>query len=231
MAIGVLQVKAGGLPSGNASSLTVAFDNPVQQGSTIHGLWLSQAATVTFSNASDSVGDTYNFIAGKIGTNAQGAHFYFPNSAGGNVSVTANQSISISQINLMIAEIGQVTATPLDGHIENYQATPPTTTDGIVSGTVTPSAKTGLIACFEHCLTTSLAQGTGFSLNGNFAPPVSGGILQFESARFTSAVAQQGTFTCSPTGQALTFLALFDEAPGPGEYPNQAPLYMPFFAQ
>lgn len=199
----------------SGTSLVFMFTNNTGNGNAIHLLaaWDDGNSTppTISDNYSNSYGTNLNLAHDTHNTEFY-AHWVAQNISGGaghQITVTWNTG-TLSRL-MAVSEVGGVTASPVDGHNGQYQASPGIGTDSVTSLTATNLNAPVLMHAF--CANGSGATnsfpnaGTGFTSISNFWNN-SG---TSESARFTNTSTRAATFTATATSQHTSMMCMFDE--------------------
>lgn len=216
-----------------ATGTTIAATLPaaVTVGSALHvfsGNKDTSGATITVADgvngswaaALDSIDDTTNL--------QRTAQFSFPNSAAGSVTATATFSTTSLLRTIELCEIvGVLTASPLDVHTGQVQASPGAGTDAVTSGVVTNSKQPALVLGLSTDNRTvspvAPAAGTGFTDLGAIWTLAGGNQARLESKRVTAIGSQAATFTGTAGIAPTTLVAVYDEIGASGGGTNTPP--------
>lgn len=202
-----------------ATSITVALTG-VTAGNTLEVFAGCGSGTGVTMSCSDSLNGSYGSpLFQKVPGTAtiRVAAWVFPNSAGGNVTVTITFSATITARTVWVKELKNV-GPARDGTADaSSQLTPGTGADG-VTGSITLTGNPGFVSAVAyHVVATggvaTVSAGTGWT-NGisGWAFASSGG-GRSESRRFTSTGAKSATFTTSTNSEHDVLLIGYDEAP------------------
>lgn len=206
MTASVLQEATTG--STSEPNLTKAFTANVTAGSTLHvfaGQGSNSGVTYTFT---DNNGGSYtNLDAQWNATHGQGlCHAIAPNHPGGATTVTVTFSQNVADCDLIIREIGGVTASPLDGHTIHLD-TASTTPSASATNANEPAFWSALCLNLSGNNQPSSTDGTsGITLDGN------SGCKGLTSSELVSTDASQTATFSGGSDVYLTAIAIFDAA-------------------
>lgn len=223
MTVSVLQERSSAA-SGSATTIVLAYSSALTLGSALHvfascdtggGVDVSSCVATnngSFGAALDDINDPSNF--------QRLAHWVLANVTSATAdTITVSFSATVTFRGIWIREIGGCTASPLDGHSGQNQASPGTGTDAISSGNATNNNQPALLSALTlntGTIASTLSQGTGFTLGATNWNTMYGGnqmLAASESKRITAAGAGiASTFTGTGSARMTTLQAIFDEA-------------------
>lgn len=213
MTIGVLQETQSLANSG--PSMSKAFTSNLTALSSIHVVVRALSAS-SFPSVTDDQGNVYTQRGAVLNDGGAGhflAQFTADNASAAPCTVTVNMSPNGASASMWIREIGGTSG--YDGHVEAVQAgLSSTTTDGVTSGTVTPTVQPGLISGFHNITIAAppvLSSGTGFIPDGT---PFGANSSVSQHKRYTALTPIASTATDSTTNStnAFSFACIFKEA-------------------
>jgi cobalamin synthase len=169
MTVSVVQALQTSTGSASATTIALAFGSAVASGNYIYAAAFQGTAGATTMTCADSINGSYPAALDTLNlSGASVAHFAFGPSAGGTPTVTVTYSATSAFRGIFIAEITGTSGLDTGGtyHSGNAQNNPPTTTDAITSGTLTPSIANGM--CISASVDGNLSaatftSGTGFT--------------------------------------------------------------------
>ena len=220
MAGAIVQEKQNDIGGSGGTTMTVTPDSNVTAGNLIHVAITYDYSLGQSDSVTDNLSNTYTQInAVNDTTHTQRiVSYYAKNINGGAATITLNTPNSNTFRGIVIREIsGCDTASPLDGNNINWQATPGTGTDALVSGndtnTVTAFMSAGSVRTSGAGAPTA---GTGFTSSALafFTSAAGGGRL--ESKASVSVATQQATLTAAANIDHITWMAMFKEAAAGG---------------
>lgn len=160
-------VQSASAAQGGFAPVTVAFGSNVAAGNTIAVYVFANNTTVTFTSASDTLGNTYTQVDTVAGSSGKAFTLYAKNITGGACTVTV--VLSAQNFNTWIAVnefSGRDTSAPLDAHNMTANEDPGTATDALTSGTGTTTVNGCDVfgATGEAGFASTVTVGTGFTL-------------------------------------------------------------------
>ena len=205
-----------------ATSIALTLDNPVAVGDVItlvvgHGGGQTDEST----GVSDNLGNSYSPVASSwiVDTNfdQNGKAYLCVVTVAGTPTITAAFGASVMYRGLMVhVNTGRDTTTPLHQNTRQYQASPGTATDGVTSGSVTPTLDNCDVVAFAWNTSNvgNRSAGTGFTKRetiGDGSTTLAG---DSESLTQTTAASVAGTFTQASNDAALTWVLVLAPAAG-----------------
>lgn len=206
--------------SGFSVGTTLAVTlNGVQAGSTLVALYTNDTTAGSTASAADNLNTgSYTTLetVNDTGNGQKTGMLYMPNSVAGNITMTVTWSAGEFTKGVWLAELRGAlqSISVLAGHNSQLQNTPGTSTDGLTSGTATPSGQPALVFGLSfHELGAAPSAGSGFTSgtvawnSGQFA----GLGARSESKRITSTSAVAATFTAGANNSHVTLMGIFLE--------------------
>lgn len=192
-------------------SIAATFDTSVTSGNLIY-VALSHGGDAATWGVTDNQGNTYTQIRNtRDATNHQDiTTFYAKNVTGGSVTVTGSLDPTTRTFRrISIVELsGRDTTAPLDVENGNASLTGSNATDGVVSGSITPTANGAMVvgAVMDTTGVASISAGTGFTERSDL------GGLQVEDLTQATAASIQATWTFSAANGYVAHVAAFKAA-------------------